>query len=656
MIDLLSQALPGAWLAFCLVLLAFGPGLVALQLAGHRSQGWSRLAMAPGVGIALLPLVLLWLSTLRIDLTGIVAKSAASGLAAALLVLGWRNWHRIAEGLAGGSWSAAALTVVVAATIMTRVSQAADLVVAPWVDGYHHTLIAGLIMLAEGVPSDWGPYLPVDSFYYHFGFHTYAAAAALVSGVEVWTAVLWAGQILNMAAILSVYALVSRLTRHQGAAVAAAAIPAGLFYFPAYFVTWGRYTQLAGMVVVPVAWVLLADGVLSSERRSVLLLAALSAAGLLLTHYRVFVFYLLGTVVIALHALMDRGEFTARLRRLFGAGVVGLAAAAPWIMGALLPGISAMAAASPAWYRAPDSVSDVPGWLFDVGTVASNRFWLALAACGAAISSLRWRKSAYALIGVVGLALVVVNGDRFGLPPTYLLPPFALAIGLYLPGAVGIGLLADEIYFAATALVGRRRLVEGLGGAAVVMLVVVGAGRMRTIVNPATIIATEADVEAAEWLRTHTRQEACVLVGATHWHLNTYRGVDGGYWLPVLAERQATMPAAFYNYGGPDLAREVLDLAEDVSGLEEATDDAVLGLLDRTGADYVYSGPSGADIAGWFDPRRLRRIDELQEIYARDGVYIFHREAGGQSRGEASAAEGTSVCRPVAPALHPAGE
>src|SRR5438128_1139132 len=67
---------------------------------------------------------------------------------------------------------------------------------------------------------------------------------------------------------------------------------------PAYYLNWGRYTQLAGQTVLPavcVVWMALLEAACERPvRRGALLrllvLSAITTAGLTLTHYRVAVF------------------------------------------------------------------------------------------------------------------------------------------------------------------------------------------------------------------------------------------------------------------------------------------------------------------------------------------------------------------------------
>lgn len=152
---------------------------------------------------------------------------------------------------------------------------------------------------------------------------------------------------------------------------------------------------------------------------------------------------------------------------------------------------------------------------------------------------------------------------------------------------------------------------------------------MRSIVNAATIIARAPDLAAGAWLRANSPPGAGVLVASSHWHLGSYRGLDGGYWLPLTAGRAASIPGVLYVYGTPDTVRAIGALNAEISRGDALADAEILALMDRAGADYVYVGPEGAGAPGKLSAERLRRHPGLVEVYARDGVAIFARREPG---------------------------
>jgi len=61
----------------------------------------------------------------------------------------------------------------------------------------------------------------------------------------------------------------------------------------AYRVSWGRYTRLSGLLILPVASILTIEVARQRDKQAAML-STLAMAGLLLTHYRVFAFYVCG--------------------------------------------------------------------------------------------------------------------------------------------------------------------------------------------------------------------------------------------------------------------------------------------------------------------------------------------------------------------------
>ena len=106
-------------------------------------------------------------------------------------------------------------------------------------------------------PLSLRPYLPVDQLPYHWGYHVLVAAAMQLSSLDLPQAMLVTGQALNVLHVLAAAGLAAYLWRRPLAGIAAALAVGLLSIFPAYYVSWGRYTQLTGLLLLPplmIAW------------------------------------------------------------------------------------------------------------------------------------------------------------------------------------------------------------------------------------------------------------------------------------------------------------------------------------------------------------------------------------------------------------------
>ena len=143
-----------------------------------------------------------------------------------------------------------------------------DLSASPWVDSVHHGVITRLILETGGFPSSYAPFIDIDSAQYHAGFHSVLASFQWLTGLELQQGMLLFGQVINALAALAVYLLAVRLSGSQLCGIFAALISAIFTPMPAYFTSWGRYTHLTGLVILPAAFALLQWVIENSPFRS----------------------------------------------------------------------------------------------------------------------------------------------------------------------------------------------------------------------------------------------------------------------------------------------------------------------------------------------------------------------------------------------------
>jgi hypothetical protein len=735
-----------AVLLVCLILLMYLPGLAILDWAGHPASGWDRLAMASGLGLSCWPLAFLWTDLVGLKWSPGFVRFALLLCLAGLLLMRRQQvrralahpsplqawWDRLQGSIPPpADWPAACLLpslLLIAA--FTRWRAVASLAVPPWVDGLHHSLVVQLFLEQAGLPANGLPYLEMPRFYYHFGFHALAAAAAWITGAAGSTVVLVLGQLLSTLILIPLYALALRATGSKLAAGMAAALPASLYFLPAYYLSWSRFTQLAGLLLLPIAWILLDEACLPGRARpKAITLASISAAGLLLLHLRVFGFYLVGAAVLAGFRIVRSRQV---LPALVGSTLGGLILAAPWILGRLLPAASELSRSAPNWLQAGEEIAASvaqapPAWLF---TWHQNGFWIRMALIGLVAGMLRGRRPAWALALWLLGCLLSVAPEIVGLGGSWILPPFSLAISIFLPVALGLALglaalerclrsgtpraplrvltllsaaglaawqsgagadprLDPPLYLmlyllAALGLAWGDRHASGGGAESwlpaairglpllpapvtdatvppapstddglppapespatppppeparvgrwrsllpipILILALLAAPQIQSVVSDETIIATDADWAAADWIRDNTPADARFLVNAGHWHLGTWRGLDGGYWLPLTAGRATSIPAALYTYGPAESILRITDIAER-SSRGDALDDAALdALLDDTQSGWIYIGPASAAHPEAFSAQRLARHPGLAEAYSAGGVHLFER-------------------------------
>jgi len=576
-------------------------------------------------------------------------------------------------------WPDVALAVIMILVVATRALQVRDLVLPAWVDSVHHTMIARLIADAGRVPVSYRPYMPIDGFHYHFGFHAGAAALSWLSGLVITEAVLLYGQALNVLAPLAAYTLASGLGRNRWGGVAAALVVGALCYMPAYYVTWGRYTQLAGLDMLPAlalatAWALegkwvrgsgacalrestspaaLGTGDREDASRHVgasprgasslaalgepwcpILLAALLLAGLVLTHYRVLVFYVLLALPqagLALWRVIGRSGSDRThprgdaLRGIIGRGALcaGLAVllALPWVLGFLERVGTTFGEAYGGW-SAGEGGNAFPVALLTVGW---TRPLLIVAGVGALWGLVRRRGEVLVIALWVGLCLLAANPRLLGIADTWMITNSSVVIAFWLPLGALVGWLVGDL----AGLLARLRVpwahtagrpfVSAALLVATVAVAGVGSWRLVDIVNPVTVLAEEDDLAAIAWARENTPPDALFLVNTGVWQGPMRYGTDAGWWLNILADRRTTFSSLLYITGGAAHHSAVNALAIAVEETASPDDPALLARLRAAGVTHIYVGARGGHLL----PKDLDPSPNYRTLYARGPTRIY---------------------------------
>ncbi|MDP9192748.1 MAG: hypothetical protein M3P06_13690 [Acidobacteriota bacterium] len=512
--------------------------------------------------------------------------------------------------------------VLIAIVAFTRIRQIENIVLPLWVDSVHHTMIVRLLADHGRLPDSYAPFIPQSSFYYHWGFHAVAAFVAWISGltsaIQVPRLILAFGQLLNVLIFVAVYCAGAALFRNRRTALLAATLATLVSFFPAYYVSWGRYTQLCGLLVLPALassfWKL---GRHPNARRAIEV--GLLGAGLVLIHVRVAIFFaILAAILSAILILQRRWKGLAWCA---AGGAAALLITAPWIVHVVrAPQVRKIVAPAGAELAQWETSNAAPN---DIVWAPHNTFLFSLSSGGlfgfapfristaTRIAAIAWwillvvllqrkatrkrrgpdRRDGWRMAVVCGwivITALLINLDRIGLPRMRILTNIAAIITLFLPlsilGAHLIRFVCDEVLPPS-----RRRSVLL---AATLVIALAGASRMLHIVNPDTVLATSADVRALEWIRTHTPPDARFAVGVQPWIGGSYIGIDGGYWIPLIAARESILPPGLYPWVmPPDRVDTITRLLGAWYRDGNVVDAGILDELRRSGVTHFYFGP-----------------------------------------------------------------
>ncbi|MGC9467691.1 MAG: DUF6541 family protein [Anaerolineae bacterium] len=649
LVDLLKAAGQGAGQIGATLLLYVVPGWAILAWFWPESKlAWpERLALAAGISLSLYPLLLVWTDVVGAHLGALNAwlpVLVASG------ALAWRHrsW-RPQRGIAAlrrwpqsaTFWPDVAFLAVLALIFGTRLLIVRTLDAPMWGDSVQHATIAQLLVDNGGIFESWEPYAPYQSLTVHTGFHAIVAIYAWFTGTTGISATLWAAQLLNGLATLTLYPLAVRVARGQRWAGAGAVLAAGLLSpMPGYYVNWGRYAQLAGQAILPVTlWLLWATTEDGRARRPALLLGGVTLAGMTLSYYRM-PFYLVAFAVPWFllwswshwRSSVGWGHYSQAILSIVVLGLVGILLFLPWA-GALAG--SSLSESMERGMNAP------PAW---AGIVAEYQVWkdilwyvplsLLASAVGALLWSLllgQWEPGSIALWIVVLSGLVAAR--LINLPGANFMQNFSVIIALYIPVGVlvgwGLGRL-DQV------LSRWGRLFSPALTGLVILASLVGARSQVLIVDPSHIMVTRPDVRAMAWIREHVPQDALFLVeGFRIYGGRSAVGADAGWWLPLYTHRLNTMPPqyALLNEVPEEegYSRRVVELVTTLETISPASVEGLRHLCDE-GVTHVYVGQGqgevGAGVTQLFEPEDFLNAGMFRLLYHEDRVHIFAVAAG----------------------------
>jgi hypothetical protein len=418
---------------------------------------------------------------------------------------------------------------------------------------------------------------------------------------------------------------------------------------PAYYTSWGRYTQLAGLAILPVALVFTLRATQAQpkparatphwvmdtqrERWKLIIIACVAWAGLYLTHYRVAAFtgcllvaYTLVNGIAALYRYQrEKGRekfkfarrylgafFIALIAIIFGATLLALPWLVPSLQELLLPRLSA-------WRPVTAPAFDGVTWPYL--TTAWGGVALALAAAGF-IASLLQRKSLPLVLGLwVVLLFGIANLAMLGLPGSGFVNGISVTISLFLPIATLAGYLISLVIGTV-----RSILPAHWGGAYRWSLALIGvvcaglAGRqLIPLLNPVTFLYRPADQTGIAWVKANIPAGERVLVNPFAWGYGMYAGNDGGYWISASGDHPTFPPPVLYGFSNSpesvqninQTSQQVIDLAQDPQALH--------ALLQDMGISYIYIGGRG----GVLSAHLLRSSPLYAPRYAQNGVFVF---------------------------------
>jgi hypothetical protein len=483
-------------------------------------------------------------------------------------------------------------------------------------DSYHHTFFTQMIIDQGRLPGDYGPFYPILTFTYHYGFHAAAAVLGWISGIPTPLLVLIFGKILILFCAIGAAYLGEQLTGNRITGMIAAVCTAGVFIFPSYLLNWGRYPQITGLFMLSFFlgyfWNWIKRGM---DWPGVALLAVLGT-GIGLTHYRIVLMAIIGCLSITMTLGIDRisdkkwlGQILKRGGALVILTLIGFSA---WLVNLVQASETGYAVQSTQVRQLLFSVSRI-------GDVAlhypTNNPALVLLGVSILIGLIK-RERAIIALTLWSLLMLILS------PIKAFMDTVSVVISLYIPVGVIIGW---GICFMIESIVKLKDRVEpirdGIVSGILILFAAYGIYIGSSLTNVRDRYLLKTDFPSLQYIQENIPEDAYFMVNLYRFPLSDTLMVspDAGNWLPLLADRRTVLaPMVFMieRVDDPDYALRLREL-EALNG--NLTTPEGIDLLKAVGITHVY----GCIGRGSINPDDLAKSSSFRLIYNDGYAFIY---------------------------------
>jgi hypothetical protein len=607
--------------------LLFIPGWVLLDMSTQRIalDIGEQIALSLGLSIAITPLVMVWSSVFGFK------WSSASLWAISLVILLIFIW-RIALAVTvtnikgkltsihqNFSYSTLLLIAIFILSLFVRFAMVRDVVVPPWVDSVHHSLFTKKIIEMGGIPENYLPHIPIEGSKYHIGYHSLLASFVWLTGLEVPQGMLIFGQVMNAFSVFSVYLFSQVIVKDKRSSLIAALITGLLSLMPAYYVSWGRYTQLTGLLVLPTALYWIASNPSSDKRKFAIFLGGLSLSGLFLIHYRVAIF--LACLVLAKWISIMYKKNLSKWKDLADSisttvliGLVFILLALPWLIPTMKEFVIPLQFI---WKSRHQEFQDIH---WDYLTPVFGTGIMVTAILGLILGWIMRRKFSLSLIIWVLLLIGVANPGYFHLPfPGGMINQSSVDIMLFMPLSVLSGFFTSQVIILIQRILANQ--VQFFRSTIFViigfLLAISGARLLLQSINPITILFKDQDRNGIKWISENIPLSETIVINPAPWGYGLYMGQDAGFWISPMTNHRTIPPNVMYGLSLEEVLA-VNKYMEEITPLGESPRE-LWELFKRNDLQYIYIGSRG----GILSPSSLVESNLFETLYHEGNNWVF---------------------------------
>ncbi|MBN1872999.1 MAG: hypothetical protein JXA33_02130 [Anaerolineae bacterium] len=620
------------------------PGWAFLALSGTWRcwVGLQRWIVAVSLSIAFYPIFFYGLRFILPWLTLGPYKVSALLLVFVMIIV-WKlrgDWRQIFT----LNWMEIGTIIILGLTLFTRIWFIRDHPYPAWSDSLHHVLLTHLTAVNGQLPLDMEPYFPIPLGQYHLGLYALAAPVQWLAQVPAYTALLWTAQVLNGLCGLGVYFVLDRNVGRWAGVIGALTVGL-LSHQPAFYVNWGRFTQVSSQTVLLVACWMTVDVIAmwqhsdsndTSKLGWHIFFVSLLNAAVFTLHFTVALFYLclLGLLVAKQLWIAARHKCITRVS--MGIMLIAILSLV-WVTPVLWPALKIYVA-----NRTRDITQLVASSVIESANKAYFTFdwqsfyyltvypWLLIVLLFCFVIGLI-RRNELVIVVALWVVLLFLIGNLYilGIRILKLTNLGAVLVMLYLPIGIVIGSGLYELgriwQTASDKLRTRLMLVGIVGLGCFAAYDYVSDLQVYDNVEPYRFFVTPDDMTAMAWIRENTPEDALFAVNTYFWLPNAPHGTDAGYWIPYFTGRKTTVGVMLNHLGDWSYQSHIVEMSryvEEISKEPQKLEVALEALYDF-GVDFIYIGKQGNFSGAGLNVAQLDAAADVTLVYERDGVSIF---------------------------------
>ncbi|WP_340817893.1 hypothetical protein [Methanolobus sp. WCC4] len=490
------------------------------------------------------------------------------------------------------------------------------------IDSYAHVMITSLIVENESIPKSYMPFMPIDNFTYHFGFHALSGFISWVTGAEIASSVLIAETLLIALPPLTIYVFTLSLLKDKKTALISAFIVSFISIFPAYYLNWGRMTQIMGLTILPILITVLLTNFDKNSYHHIIV-SSILLSGLFLSHYRIFIMFMYFLLLIFISDVLGKNISMEKIQKIFVLFVLFTAITGPWMLN-LFDNSNFIKTVnvgedstriSPEYYYSLDRVhylySDYSNYLFVIG----ESFAYLLIFAGILLGFYKKQNEIILLSFWIFVLLIFSNPHWLDFPINGLIDFITVLSVLWVPISIICGYLICSLLN--KTILGKKEI-NFIVSIIILLIVTSSIVSQIQLIKPSSQYVFEPDVDAMCWINENTKENSQFLISSEK-SIGFVEASDAGSWIPIFTQRQVSVPSMLYGGEGNQ------DLLDQVKLLHEASNNpssnSSLEIFKKYNVTHVYIGvrktTNSMNIANF------TTCDAFKLIYNNNGVYIF---------------------------------